>query len=469
MVVLLMKKIMALISALTIFGGNALGAYKVEIDDDTYVSDEVYFAPISTWDEVKAQKINLAKGKVIFYHGKENKPFKIDCEVMPINTTNKKITYKSEDITIAQVDENGVVTPQDKIGDTLIDIKCGDAVSKLKVSVVKGVEGVAMSQSEMTLYVDKPVTAQLSALVAPVDATMQNVTWYSDDESIAYVDKDGLVSPCGVGTTEVIAKTEDGGFTAKCSVTVTTWEKRKEDIPVVYTDYDITVEEMTEKQMTVSPTIFTNGVFAADKESVERYVNPENLVTGYDKYQFMNLGLSNEVDAQTLDNYLNGKGVLSGHGNTFKNAADDNNISEVYLVIHACLESGNGTSELASGIEYKGTTVYNLFGIGAVDASPIEGGAKYAYEQGWTDIEKAIEGGAEWISENYINNPRYGQNTLYKMRWNPEKPAEHQYATDIAWASKQAKSMSSMFEAFPTAKYNFEIPTFVGQDRLEVK
>ena len=61
------------------------------------------------------------------------------------------------------------------------------------------------------------------------------------------------------------------------------------------------------------------------------------------------------------------------------------------------------------------------------------------------------------------------QTTLYKMRWNPEKPAEHQYATDIAWASKQAKSMSSMFEAFPTAKYKFEIPRYSGQEKLEVK
>ena len=160
---------------------------------------------------------------------------------------------------------------------------------------------------------------------------------------------------------------------------------------------------------------------------------------------------------------------MDGHGSEFKKAADDNNVSEVYLVIHSCLETGNGSSDLANGVEYNGTTVYNLFGIGAVDESPIDAGEEYAYTQGWTSVEKAIEGGAKWISENYINNSKYGQNTLYKMRWNPENPAEHQYATDIAWASKQAKSMSSMFEAFPTAKYKFEIPRYSGQDKIEVK
>ena len=237
----------------------------------------------------------------------------------------------------------------------------------------------------------------------------------------------------------------------------------------VISDYDMTVDEMVEEQMTAEPTVFTNGVFPASEENVEQYVNPENLVSGYEKYQFMDLSVSNNVDSATLDTYLKGKGVLDGHGSEFKKAADDNNVSEVYLVIHSCLETGNGSSDLANGVEYNGTTVYNLFGIGAVDESPIDAGAEYAYKQGWTSVEKAIEGGAKWISENYINNSKYGQNTLYKMRWNPEKPAEHQYATDIAWASKQAKSMSSMFEAFPTAKYKFEIPRYSGQEKLEVK
>lgn len=465
-----MKKLISIIiSAALLLTCNALGAYRVETDDEEYVSDEVFFAPVSTWDEVEAQVINLSEGKVLFYAGRENEPFVIDAEVMPVNTTNKKLTYKSEDITIAEVSEKGVVTAGSRIGDTVIDIECGSAKAKLKVSVVKGVEGVVMSQGNMTLYADKPVTAKLHALISPSDATVQDIRWHSEDESIAYVDKDGLVSPCGVGQTNIYAKTVDGGFLAVCSVNVTTWEKRAENIPITYKEYDMTIDEMVDMQMEASPTTFTNEVLSADADSVEQFVNPENLVLGYDKYQFMDLGMSNKVDADTLGMYLNGKGVLSGMGGEFKSAADENNISEVYLVIHACLESGNGTSDLACGVEYNGVTVYNLFGIGAVDNDPVGGGAKYAYEQGWTSVEKAIDGGAEWISKNYINNSRYGQNTLYKMRWNPEKPAEHQYATDIEWASKQAKSMSAMFEAFPTAQYHFEVPVFEGQDKPKLQ
>lgn len=36
------KKIFACVAVLTVLTGSAQGAYKVEIDDDTYVSDEVY-------------------------------------------------------------------------------------------------------------------------------------------------------------------------------------------------------------------------------------------------------------------------------------------------------------------------------------------------------------------------------------------------------------------------------------------
>ncbi len=464
-----MKKLLIILLVCMVTATAASGAYKVETDDNAYESDDAYFVPVSTWEDVGARTINLQKGKVIFYTGRNNTPFNIKATVMPVNATDKNLTYKTDDVSVASVNEEGIVVPTGKIGETFIEITSGKAHARLKVSVVKAVESIELSQNEMTLYVDKPVTAQLNAVISPDDATIKDVEWHSDDETIASVDKDGLVYPCGVGTTDIYAKTVDGGYTAKCTVTVTTWEKRAEDIPVEYTEYGITLEEMVEQQMTVSPTLFTNEVIPADSDSVEQYVNPENLVTGYEKYQFIDLSSSNDIDSSVLDSYLNGKGILTGYGNCFKNAAEANDISEIYLVIHACLESGNGMSQLACGVEYNGVTVYNMFGIGAVDEAPVAEGARYAYEQGWTSVELAIEGGAEWISENYINNSKYQQNTLYKMRWNPDKPAVHQYASDVAWASKQAKNMSAMFEAFPTARYRFEVPVYEGQDKAEIK
>lgn len=465
-----MKKLLLLILVITAsVTATALGAYNVETDDDEYVSDCIYFSHRCTWGPIPAERINLKKGRITFYEGDGSSSEKIETDVMPINATEKNVRFKTNDVTIATVDENGVVRPTGRAGETVIDITCGNAKSKMKVSVIKPVKGVVMSQSSLTLYADKPVAAQLEAIISPADATVKDVKWTSGDESIAHVDENGLVYPNGVGETKITAETADGGYKADCSVTVATWEKRKSDIPITYSNYNMTVEEMAREQMSASPTVFTGGAYAATEEEVLSFVNPENLVGSYNKYQFLDLGTQNDVSADTLNTYLNGKGILSGMGDVFKAAAEENNISEVYLVIHACLESGSGTSDLACGVDFDGTVVYNLFGIGAVDSDPLYGGASYAYSQGWTTVEDAVKGGARWISENYINNRSYRQNTLYKMRWNPESPANHQYATDIEWPSKQAEDMAAMFEAFPSASYRYEIPVYKGMAKPQIR
>ena len=74
-----------------------------------------------------------------------------------------------------------------------------------------------------------------------------------------------------------------------------------------------------------------------------------------------------------------------------------------------------------------------MYGIGAVDTCPIDCGAKYAFDKGWFTPDDAIIGGAAFIN-NYIDR---GQDTLYKMRWNPISPGHPQYATDVAWATSK--------------------------------
>ena len=103
-----------------------------------------------------------------------------------------------------------------------------------------------------------------------------------------------------------------------------------------------------------------------------------------------------------------------------------------------------------------------MFGIGAYDDSAVSSGSKRAYELGWTSPEAAIKGGAAWISKWYINASDSRQNTLYKMLWNPETPGEHQYATDIGWAIKQAVSIEKIFASFPNAVLTFDIPVYQG-------
>ena len=153
----------------------------------------------------------------------------------------------------------------------------------------------------------------------------------------------------------------------------------------------------------------------------------------------------------------NGKGILEGKGSAFIEAGRKHGINEIYLISHALLETGNGTSTLANGVKYNGVTVYNMFGYGAKGSFPIGCGEEYAYKQGWTTPEKAIIGGAAEIGKGYIN---VGQDTLYKMRWNPANPATHQYATDIGWAVKQVSRIKNLYDQLSNPLLHFDIPRF---------
>jgi len=138
------------------------------------------------------------------------------------------------------------------------------------------------------------------------------------------------------------------------------------------------------------------------------------------------------------------------------------NVNEVYLIAHALLETGKGTSQLATGVKVNGKTVYNMYGIGAYDGTALASGAQHAYNAGWFTPEAAIIGGAKFIAQGYIGA---GQDTLYKMRWNPSSAvmngyASHQYATDIGWAAKQVNQIHNLYNLIDSYTLVLDIPTY---------
>lgn len=79
--------------------------------------------------------------------------------------------------------------------------------------------GVTLDKTSASVKQGKTIT--LTATVAPADAVNKNVTWSSDNESVATV-SDGVVTGVATGTAQITATTVDGNHTASCTVTVTT-------------------------------------------------------------------------------------------------------------------------------------------------------------------------------------------------------------------------------------------------------
>ncbi|MEC1621412.1 glucosaminidase domain-containing protein [Bacillus mojavensis] len=199
----------------------------------------------------------------------------------------------------------------------------------------------------------------------------------------------------------------------------------------------------------------------ASSDEVGQYVDPNNFSMD-SKYYFQFLKLSQTAGlsvAEVNQKVLAGKGILTGKAKAFIDAANKYSINELYLISHALLETGNGTSDLANGLTYNGRTVYNMYGIGAYDSNPNYYGAKYAYEQGWFTPEAAIIGGAKFIGSSYIHNTAYNQDTLYKMRWSAT--AAHQYATDIGWAYKQVNRMYSLYSLLDGYTLYYDVPEYL--------
>lgn len=207
----------------------------------------------------------------------------------------------------------------------------------------------------------------------------------------------------------------------------------------------------------------SSGWVHAHASDVRYYLDPTNFLSDKkQQFQFLDLSKTSGAPVKKLNEYLKGKGVLQGQGQSFIEAGKKHGINEIYLISHALLETGHGTSTLATGVKYNGVTVHNMYGIGAYDSCPVNCGAEHAYEEGWTTVKSAIIGGAGFIGNNYIKS---GQNTIYKMRWNPEAMASEgkfgkQYATDVGWASKQVNTMYNLYEEIGLYNLILEIPVY---------
>lgn len=80
------------------------------------------------------------------------------------------------------------------------------------------VTGITLDKATLSVPVGR--TAAIRANITPANATNKNVTWTSSDSRIATVNN-GSVTGIAEGTAVIVALTEDGSFTATCTVTVT--------------------------------------------------------------------------------------------------------------------------------------------------------------------------------------------------------------------------------------------------------
>ena len=155
-------------------------------------------------------------------HLKASETLTLVATVGPDEATNKKVDWKSDDETVASVSADGVVTAH-KVGQTSIHAIANDG-GGAKATCTITVDPTMVSSitlSQESLKIRKNHTAQLSAIVAPTDATNARFIWSSTNEDVAKVSEDGVISAIAPGDAVIKATSQDGSqVEASCQVKV---------------------------------------------------------------------------------------------------------------------------------------------------------------------------------------------------------------------------------------------------------
>ncbi|MBR1782546.1 MAG: Ig domain-containing protein [Bacteroidales bacterium] len=144
----------------------------------------------------------------------------LTATVSPSGATNPAVTWASGNTAVATV-ENGKVTAVAK-GVTTVTVTTEDGLKTATCAITVDnvrVSGVSVSPADGAM-VKVGETLQLSATVTPDNAYDKSVVWSSDNEPVATVSADGLVTAVSSGIANITATTVDNNKTAKLVITV---------------------------------------------------------------------------------------------------------------------------------------------------------------------------------------------------------------------------------------------------------
>ena len=148
----------------------------------------------------------------------------LTAKVQPTDATNSKVTWSSNEPTVAEVDQTGMITAK-KEGSAVITVTAQDgsgktATCQVNVTDIK-VSGITLSASTLAMQTED--VKQLSVTnIIPANATNKALKWESKNTWVATVDESGNVTAKNPGeATITVTAADNGGAQATCKVTVT--------------------------------------------------------------------------------------------------------------------------------------------------------------------------------------------------------------------------------------------------------
>ena len=98
----------------------------------------------------------------------------------------------------------------------------GNVVLVDNISLIEKTPVTGISITPASLELQAGDSSALTATLTPGNASNQDITWSTDNSSVATVDENGMVTAVALGKATITATTGDGGLQAVCDVTVGT-------------------------------------------------------------------------------------------------------------------------------------------------------------------------------------------------------------------------------------------------------
>ena len=137
--------------------------------------------------------------------------------VLPINATNKNVTWSCTPDSIATIDQTGKITIL-KDGKVTVTVQAtdGSLVSALKnlsfFSEVKVNQINIKTPNNDTVFKKSVKSIPLTAEVLPLNATNKALTWLCSPDSIATIDQNGTITIIKTGVVTITAQSMDGSL-----------------------------------------------------------------------------------------------------------------------------------------------------------------------------------------------------------------------------------------------------------------
>ena len=174
-------------------------------------------------EEINTTGVKLDNKSIVLDLNGE-KTIKLNATPTPSNA-NKNTTMKwtSKKKKVATVTQNGTVTGK-AVGNSTIMASTPNGKSAECLAVCQAkITGITINPVNASIQIGK--TIQLTAEATPSTVT-EKITWKTNNEDVAKVNRNGIVTAVGNGKTIIIAQNPSGTIKATCTVTVTSGENK---------------------------------------------------------------------------------------------------------------------------------------------------------------------------------------------------------------------------------------------------